>query len=43
MKVKSLVAQLYEAIVNKDAEAQKRIYAEILQKSLKGKKTHAVR
>lgn len=43
MKVKTLIARLYEAIINKDLETQKEIYAKITKKSLKNKKTHAVR
>jgi len=42
MKVKTLIQQLYEAIILKDTEKQKEIYAKITKKSLKHKKTHAV-
>ena len=42
MKVKTLIQQLYEAIINKDVEKQKELYTKITKKSLKHKKTHAV-
>lgn len=42
MKVRKLLKRLYGAILRKDKKAEKQLYAEATQKSLKGKKTQVI-
>ena len=43
MKIKNLVQKMYEAIIEKDTETEKKIWFKALKKSLKHKKTHIIR
>lgn len=43
MKVKKLVKKMNEACLNRDRETERKLWLKILEKSLKGKKTHLVR
>ena len=43
MKVKKLINRLYEAIVSKDKDGEKKIWKKLIEKSLKHKNTHAVK
>lgn len=43
MKVRKLIKRLYEAIIQRKLKKEKKIYNKITKKSLKGKKTHAVK
>ena len=43
MKIKNLVQKMYEAILEKDTETEKKIWFKTLKKSLKHKKTHIIR
>jgi len=43
MKVKKLVAKLYEKILLGDKQGEKKIWLKIMKKSLKGKHTEAVK
>jgi hypothetical protein len=43
MKVKELIRLLFDAILKGDRAEEKRIYEKILKKSLKHKKTHAIK
>jgi len=43
MKVNKLVSKLYKAIINHDKVKEKKIWFKILAKSLKHKKTQAVK
>lgn len=43
MKVKKLIQKMYEAIVKKDRETERKLWGMALKKSLKHKKTHAIK
>jgi hypothetical protein len=43
MKVKKLALKMYEAILNKDKEAEKDLWLKSLKKSLKHKNTHIIK
>lgn len=43
MKVKKLVAKMYRAILAHDTEKEKELWFKALKKSLKHKRTHAVK
>ena len=43
MKVKKLISKLYEAILNKNKDKEKVIWTKLINKSLKHKKTQAVK
>ena len=43
MKVKKLINKLYEAILSKDKSKEKKIWSKLIDKSLKHKKTQAVK
>lgn len=43
MKVKKLIQKMYEAIVKKDSETERKLWDKALKKSLKHKKTHAIK
>lgn len=43
MKVKKLIQRIYEACVTGDVESQKTLWKKTLEKSVKHKKTHAIK
>jgi hypothetical protein len=43
MKTKELINKLYEAAIKGDSEKEKKIWLKVLKKSLKHKKTYAVK
>jgi hypothetical protein len=43
MKVKNLIKKLYSSIINGHKDLEKKIYEKITRKSLKHKRTHAVK
>jgi hypothetical protein len=43
MKTKNLIMKYYRAIRAKDIELEKKLYTKITKKSLKGKRTQAIR
>jgi len=43
MKVKKLIAKLYEKIILKDKQGEKKVWLKIMKKSLKHKHTEAVK
>jgi hypothetical protein len=43
MKVKKLVKEMYEAILAKDKETEKKLWFKSLKKSLKHKKTYVIK
>jgi len=43
MKVNKLVSKLYKAILEKNKDKEKKVWFKILKKSLKNKKTQAVK
>jgi len=43
MKTQELINKLYKAIISGDIEKEKKTWLKVLKKSLKHKKTHAVK
>jgi hypothetical protein len=43
MKVKELIVKLHQSILSRDKQLEKKYWLALLKKSLKHKKTHAVR
>jgi flagellar biosynthesis/type III secretory pathway protein FliH len=43
MKIKKLILKMYEAILKKDTQTEKKLWLQALKKSLKHKKTYTIK
>ena len=43
MKIKKLILKMYEAMLKKDTQTEKKLWFQALKKSLKHKKTHTIK